>query len=80
MAKDKVKDEAVKTVKTGVKPAFVFNKQNYIIMIIAIAVIAIGFVLMAGTSDIYDFRKITLAPIIVLLGFGIGVYAIMKKS
>lgn len=58
----------------------VFAKQNYILMIAAIAVIILGFILMSGTTDIYDFRKITVAPIVVLLGFGLGVYAIMKKQ
>lgn len=54
-----------------------------------VALIFIGFLLMSGGKsanphefhydEIYSFRRITLAPIIVLLGFGIEVYAIMKK-
>ncbi len=63
-----------------VKPEFVFGKKNYTIMIIAMAIIVIGFVLMVGRTDIYDFRKTTLAPFVVLLGFGVGVFAIMKKA
>jgi len=58
---------------------FVFGKSNYRIMLISIAVIALGFILMIGETDIYDFRKIVLAPIVVLIGFAIGFYSILKK-
>ncbi|MFM6953905.1 MAG: DUF3098 domain-containing protein [Sphingobacteriaceae bacterium] len=59
---------------------FIFSKTNYRWMIISIAVVALGFCLMIGTTDIYDFRKIVLAPLVVLIGFGIGFYAILKKK
>ena len=68
------------------KPDFVFGKKNYVVMAIGIAVIALGFILMAGggsddpnvfNPDIYNFRRIRLAPTIVLIGFGIEVYAIL---
>lgn len=59
--------------------AFVFNKSNYSLMILSIAVVIIGFVLMTGETDIYSSRKIILAPLVVLAGFGIGFYAILKK-
>ncbi|WP_299897797.1 DUF3098 domain-containing protein [uncultured Aquimarina sp.] len=76
------------------KPDFVFGKKNYVVMAIGIAVIALGFILMAGggsddpnvfNPEIYNFRRIRLAPMIVLTGFGIEVYAILlnpnkKKS
>ncbi|MDZ4667005.1 MAG: DUF3098 domain-containing protein [bacterium] len=58
---------------------FVFGKENYTLMIAGIVVIIIGFALMAGTEDIFDFRKLTLAPIVVLLGFVIEIFAIMRK-
>jgi hypothetical protein len=61
-------------------PQFVFGKVNYQIFLVAIAVVILGFALMSGTTDIYDFRKIVLAPLTVLAGFGIGFYAIFKKS
>ncbi len=41
--------------------------------------IAFGFVLMAGTTDIYSTTKIVIAPIVVLAGFALGFYAILKK-
>jgi hypothetical protein len=59
---------------------FMFGKQNYMLMIIGLAVIILGFVLMYGKEDIYDFRKTTLAPIVVIVGFVIQIVAIMKKS
>lgn len=68
-----------RTSSTNPQVQFVFGKSNYRIMLIAIAVIALGFILMIGETDIYDFRKTVLAPIVVLLGFGIGFYAILKK-
>ncbi|MBC7914915.1 MAG: DUF3098 domain-containing protein [Pyrinomonadaceae bacterium] len=58
---------------------FVFGKSNYRLMLISIAVVAIGFMLMIGNTDIYDFRKTILAPIVVLIGFVIGFIAILKK-
>ncbi len=68
------------------KHDFVFGKKNYIVMAIGIAVIALGFILMAGggsddpnvfNPEIYNFRRIRLAPTIVLIGFGIEIYAIL---
>ncbi len=61
------------------QPQMVFGKENYVYLIISIAVVALGFMLMIGETDIYDFRKIVLAPIVVIAGFGLGFYAILKK-
>jgi hypothetical protein len=58
---------------------FVFGKSNYLWMLIGLLVIITGFVLMYGKEDIYDFRKITLAPVVVIIGFIIEIFAIMKK-
>ncbi|RYU86876.1 DUF3098 domain-containing protein [Mucilaginibacter terrigena] len=58
---------------------FIFGKDNYLWLIISIAVVAFGFVLMSGTTDIYSTTKIVIAPIVVLAGFGLGFYAILKK-
>jgi hypothetical protein len=52
-------------------------------------VIALGFILMSGganenpnvfNEDVYSFRRIRLAPTVVLIGFGITIYSILKKS
>ncbi|MBT4708674.1 MAG: DUF3098 domain-containing protein [Flavobacteriaceae bacterium] len=65
---------------------FVFKKNNYIVMLVGILFIAIGFILMSGggsedpnvfNEEIYNFRRIRLAPTLVLIGFGIQVYAIL---
>lgn len=74
----KEKTAAKKVDNTG--KDFVFGKENYTLMIIGIIVIIIGFGLMVGKEDIFDFRKLTLAPIVVLVGFIIEVFAIMKKT
>lgn len=65
--------------KEGSNEGFVFGKSNYRLMLLSIAVVVFGFVLMIGETDIYEFRKIVLAPIVVLSGFAIGFIAILKK-
>ena len=68
---------------------FLFEKKNYIIMLIGLVVIALGFILMAGggsddpnvfNEEIYNFQRIRLAPTLVLIGLGIEVYAILAKG
>ncbi|MGI9190914.1 MAG: DUF3098 domain-containing protein [Chitinophagaceae bacterium] len=68
---------------------FLFGKENYMLMGLGLVFIVIGYLLMSGgksadpnvfnESEIYSFRRITLAPIMVLLGLFIEGYAIMKK-
>lgn len=65
--------------QSAAKPQFVFGTQNYRLLLIALAVVVLGFVLMHGKEDIYDFRKTTLAPIVVIAGFVIAGVSIMKK-
>ena len=55
------------------------GKQNYILMLIGFVIIIIGFALMTGDENIYDFRKTTLSTIVVIFGFVFEIYAIMKK-
>ena len=71
------------------KNKFAFGKRNYKFMIIGIVFIALGFILMSGggsddpnifNEEIYSFRRIRLAPILVITGFIIEVYAILTKS
>ena len=64
------KKETKKVENTSPKNVdFVFSKDNYMWLFIGIGLVILGFVLMSGTEDILDFRKITLAPIVVLGGF-----------
>lgn len=58
---------------------FVFKKINYQLFILSIVIVAIGFLLMMGTEDIYSFTKITLAPLVVVAGFAVGFVAILYK-
>lgn len=71
------------------KSEFLFSRKNYIIMLVGIVFIAVGFILMAGGGSddpevfndaIYNFRRIRLAPTFVIIGLGIEIYAIMAKS
>jgi hypothetical protein len=71
------------------KSEFLFDKINYKILLIGIAVIAIGFILMSGGGSddpkvfndaIFNFRRIRLAPTVVLIGFGITIYSIFKTQ
>lgn len=65
---------------TSAQPVqFIFDKSNYRMLIISVAVVAFGFVLMSGTTDIYSTTKIVIAPIVVLGGFALGFFAILKK-
>ncbi len=59
---------------------FVFEKINYQLLLVSIFIVIIGFALMSGSTDIYSFRKIVLAPIVVIGGFIFGFYAILKKN
>jgi hypothetical protein len=69
--------------------AFAFTRENYKWVLIGLAFIFIGFILMIGGgsnnpdvfgSGIFSFSRWTVAPLLVLAGYVIEVYAIMKKS
>ncbi|MDY0253080.1 MAG: DUF3098 domain-containing protein [Tenuifilaceae bacterium] len=71
-----------------IKDLFPLGKENYKLMVIGLAIIILGFILMIGggsddpnvfNEEIFSFRRITLAPIIVLFGFIFQIYAIMKR-
>jgi hypothetical protein len=80
MAKTTITSATKKAAPVVTPVKFIFGKTNYTWFIISIAVVTLGFVLMAGTTDIYSTTKIVIAPIVVLTGFGFGFYAILKKS
>lgn len=66
-----------------------FGKENYKWMVIGLVVMAIGFFLMAGgkssnpnvfqDKDVYSTTRITIAPILIIAGLIIEIFAIMKK-
>ena len=70
------------------KKEFIFSKKNYKIMLIGLGVIVLGFILMIGggskdpdvfNPDLFNFRRIRLAPALVLIGFGIEIFAILRS-
>lgn len=65
---------------TPANGTFLFGKENYMLMIAGVVVIIVGFILMIGKEDIFDFRKLTLAPIVVIIGFIIEIFAIMRRT
>ena len=78
--------------KKQVQPASgnsLFTKDNYMWMAIGLAVMALGFILMGGgksadpkvfnDSDVYSTTRITIAPLLIIAGLAIEIFAIMKK-
>ena len=74
--------------KTPGEPGFALGRENYRLMAIGFGVIVIGFILMIGgksddpnvfNPEIFSFRRITMAPVILLIGFLLEIYAILKK-
>lgn len=75
------------SLSTG-KVTFVFSRENYILLLAGLALILLGFILMIGggsddpnvfSEEIFSFRRMTLAPMLVLAGYALEVYAIMRK-
>ncbi len=71
------------------QPGFALARENYIMLAIGFAVIVIGYLLMTGggstdpnvfnEKEIYSFRRVTLSPIVIMVGFVLEGYAIMAK-
>lgn len=83
-----VAQEAIKKTEDHVRPIFAFGKENYILMVVGVVLIILGFILMTGggskdpnvfNEEMFNFRRLTLAPIMVLVGFAIEIVAIMRK-
>jgi hypothetical protein len=82
------KKENTQKAEPQAKAEFALGKENYMLLAIGFAIIIIGFILMMGgksndpkvfSEDVFSFRRITLAPIVVLLGFAFEIFAIMKR-
>jgi len=70
------------------KKDFLFNRIRYRLLFISAIIIIIGFLLMSGgesnnpeifSNEIYSFRRIRLAPLVVILGFTLCIITILKK-
>ena len=69
------------------KKNFAFDRMNYILLAIGMAIVVIGFLLMSGSGstetnydpDIFSARRIKLAPAVCLFGFVSMIYAVIRK-
>ncbi len=78
------------TNKKQAVPNPLFGKENFIWMLVGLGVMALGFFLMAGgksadptkfnDNEIYSFTRITVSPFLIIVGFVIEIFAIMRKS
>ena len=68
---------------------FLFGSNNYKLLLASIIILFIGFLLMSGggsddpskfNSEIYNFRRIRLAPILIIIGFILSILSILKKN
>ena len=85
---ERMKKNEKNTTDAGKSNRMPLTFTNYKLMLIGFAVIVLGFILMSGggsddpnvfNEDMFSFRRITLAPLLVLGGFAFEIYAIMKK-
>ena len=82
------KEQSKKTESAQEDPRMPLTRRNYILLAIGFAVILLGFVLMTGGGSdspdqfnyaMFSWRRITLAPILVVGGFVLEIYAILKR-
>jgi hypothetical protein len=71
------------------KKQFAFGKDNFIWLAVSVIIIIIGFLLVAGGKtteatgfdpSIFNFRRLVIAPVVIMSGFGLVIYAILKKT
>ncbi len=69
-------------------PTFVFGRKNYMLMLIGLAVILLGYILMIGggssdpnvfSEDLFSFQRTILSPVLIILGFVIEIIAILYR-
>ena len=90
MAEIKADNKKAKTPKHTLNTTPLFGRENYTWMLIGIVLVALGLFLMAGgkskdpnvfnPNEVYSFTRITIAPILILAGLGIEIFAIFRKS
>ncbi|HVM87797.1 MAG TPA: DUF3098 domain-containing protein [Puia sp.] len=90
MAEEKKDIKKTKTPRPGFDTTPIFNKDNYRWMLIGLVLVALGLLFMVGgkskdpnvfnPNEVYSFRRITVAPLLMLAGFGIEIFAIFKKT
>lgn len=84
-----MKKKTIENIDSASDGKMAIGIENYKLMLVGFVIIVIGFILMAGGGsddpnvfnyDMFSFRRITLAPIVVLFGFVFEIYAIMKRT
>ncbi len=85
----KIENQNEKLVPGNGKNGFALGKKNYIALAIGFAILVIGYALMSGGAstdpnvfngdEIFNFRRITLAPIVLIIGFAVEIFAIMWR-
>jgi hypothetical protein len=84
----KEKQATVKAAEQQSRAGFAFGKENYRLLLIGLGLIVLGFLLMIGggskdpkvfSQDIFNFQRLTLAPLLILAGYVVEIFAIMKK-
>ena len=82
------KPAAARAAEPESRAGFAFGRENYKLLLIGLGLIVLGFLLMIGggskdpnvfSYDIFNFRRLTLAPILILAGYVVEIFAIMKK-
>ena len=80
--------EAAKKAVDNSRPVFAFGKENYILMLVGISLITLGFILITGGGskdpnvfnyEMFDFRRLTLSPILILVVFAVELVAVIKR-
>ena len=70
------------------KTTFLFERVNYVLMLAGLALIVLGFLLMSGggsedpnvyNPELFSARRIVVAPLFIVMGFALEVWAIMRK-
>jgi hypothetical protein len=90
MSKTKTETATKKAVSTNSNLQALFGKKNFIIMGVGLALMALGYFLMIGggtdnpsvfnKEELYSSTRITVAPILILLGIAVNIYAILAKN
>jgi hypothetical protein len=84
----KDKPAAARVSEPESRAGFAFGKENYRLLLIGLGLIVLGFLLMIGggskdpkvfSYDIFNFQRLTLAPILIIAGYVVEIFAIMKK-
>jgi hypothetical protein len=84
----KEKQAGARAVEQESRAGFAFGKENYRLLLIGLGLIVLGFLLMIGggskdpkvfSQDIFNFQRLTLAPLLILAGYVVEIFAIMKK-